>query len=475
MQVSEYLAQDGVGLGQLVNKGEVKPTELLEIAIGLIEKHNPALNGVVQKAYDMARKAAEGGLPKGPFAGVPFLLKDINALCVGLSTRQASRLFADVADDHDSELTTRYKKAGFNILAKTNAPEFGILPTTESLFYGPARNPWNTDHSTGGSSGGSAAMVASGCVPLAHANDGGGSIRIPASACGLVGLKPTRARNPLGPDLGDALGGLVCDHVVSRSMRDTAYALDATAGPDIGDPYWAPPPARPFVEALEGVKRPLRIAVAKTDFMGNPLHPECVAAIEKTAKTLESLGHHLDEGMPAAPADMVTQAFMTLWTAGMAALAQGSALMGGKMAGPDTLEPMTLALVEAASKTTAAEYVIAQVMLQRISRFIAQFFEGVDVLLTTTLTRPPEKIGFFDVTSPDYVGTLTKAGDYVNTPVFNFTGQPAISLPLHQSADGLPVGVQIVGRFGAEDTLIGLGADLERAMPWAGRKPPIWG
>lgn len=475
MKVSDYLAQDGIGLGQLVSKGEVSALELAEIAIGLIEKHNPALNGVVQKAYDMAREAAKAGLPQGPFAGVPFLLKDINALCVGLSTRQASRLFADVVDDHDSELTIRYKKAGFNILAKTNAPEFGILPTTESLVYGPARNPWNTDHSTGGSSGGSAAMVAAGCVPLAHANDGGGSIRIPAAACGLVGLKPTRARTPLGPDLGDALGGLVCDNVVSRSVRDTAFALQVTAGPDIGDPYWAPPPKRPFTDALEGTKRPLRVAVGKTDFLGNPLHADCVAAIEKTAKVLEDMGHIIEEGVPAAPAEMVSQAFMTLWTAGMAALANGAALMGGKIAGPDTLEPMTLALVEAASKTTASDYIIAQVMLQRISRFIAQFFEGYDVLLTTTLTRPPERIGFFDVTSPDFAATLDKAAHYVNTPVFNFTGQPALSLPLHQNAAGLPVGVQFVGRFGDEDTLIAIAADLERAMPWAGRKPPVWG
>lgn len=474
MKVSEYLAQDGVGLGELVAKGDVTALELAEIAIGLIEKHNPALNGVVQKAYDMARAAAPG-LTAGPFAGVPLLLKDINALCVGLSTRQASRLFADAVDDHDSELTIRFKKAGFNILAKTNAPEFGILPTTEPLFYGPARNPWNTNHSTGGSSGGSAAMVAAGCVPLAHANDGGGSIRIPAAACGLVGLKPTRARTPLGPDLGDALGGLVCDHVVSRTMRDTAVALDALAGPDIGDPYWAPPPKRPFAAALEGVKRPLRVALGTTDFLGNQLHPECLAAVEKTGKALEAMGHHVEEGVPAAPADMVSHAFMTLWTAGMAALAQGAPLQGGGIAGPDTLEPMTWALVQKAGQTTAAEYVIAQVMLQRITRFIAQFFEGVDVLVTTTLTRPPVEIGYFDVTSPDFEGTLQKAAAYVNTPVFNFTGQPAISLPLHQSADGLPVGVQIVGRFGDEDTLIALGADLERALPWAERKPPIWG
>ncbi|MFA5123163.1 amidase [Zavarzinia sp.] len=475
MQVTEYLAQDGVGLGRLVKKGDVTATELAEIAIGLIEKHNPALNGVVQKGYDMARKAAADGLPDGPFSGVPFLLKDINALCVGLSTRQGSRLFEHATDDHDSELTIRYKRAGLNILGKTNAPEFGILPTTESLFYGPARNPWNTGHSTGGSSGGSAAMVAAGCLPFAHANDGGGSIRIPAAACGLVGLKPTRARNPLGPDLGDALGGLVCDHVVSRTVRDTAYALDATSGPDIGDPYWAPAPKRPFIEALEGVKRKLTVAVATTDFLGNPLHPECVAAVEKTAKTLESMGHIIVEGAPSAPAEMVTHAFMTLWTAGMAALAQGAPMMGGGIAGPDTLEPMTWALVQKAGQTTAAEYVMAQVMLQRISRFIAQFFETVDVMLTTTLTRPPVPLGYFDVTSPDFEGTLQKAGDYVNTPVFNFTGQPAISLPLHQSADGLPVGVQIIGRFGDEDTLIAIAADLEQALPWAGRHPPIWG
>ena len=474
MRIADYLAEDGIGLGALVAKGEVTALELAECAIALIEKHNPALNGVVQKAYDMARKAAESPVA-GPFSGVPLLLKDINALCVGLGTRQASRLFDGVMDDHDSEITTRFKAAGFNILGKTNAPEFGILPTTESLYYGPARNPWNTNHSTGGSSGGSAAMVAAGCLPLAHANDGGGSIRIPASACGLVGLKPTRARVPLGPDLGDALGGLVCDHVVSRSMRDCAHALDAIAGPDVGDPYWAPPNRRPFADALEGVKRPLKVAIATTDFLGNPLHADCLEAVNKTAKVLESLGHHVEEGVPAAPAEMVSQAFMTLWTAGMAALAQAAPMQGGGIAGPDTLEPMTLALVEHASRTTAAEYVIAQVMLQRISRFIAQFFEGVDVLVTTTLTRPPVEIGYFDVTSPDWQGTLNKAAEYVNTPVFNFTGQPAISLPLHQNAAGLPIGVQVVGRFGDEDTLIALGADLEHAMPWSARKPPVWG
>jgi len=475
MQVSDYLEHDGLGLASLVKTKQVTPLELLETAIALVEKHNPSLNGVIQKAYDMARKAASEGLPDGPFAGVPFLLKDINAQCVGLSTRQASRLFEGIEDDHDSELTLRYKRAGLNVFGKTNAPEFGILPTTESLFYGPARNPWNTGHSTGGSSGGSAAMVAAGCLPLAHANDGGGSIRIPAAACGLVGLKPTRARTPLGPDLGDALGGLVCDHVVSRSVRDTAAALDATAGPDIGDPYWAPPPKRPYMDELKGVGRPLKVAIATVDFVGRPLHAECVAAVNKTAKALEAAGHHIVDGMPAAPADLVTGAFMTLWTAGMAAITKGAAMLGGREAGPDTLEPMTLALVEHASKTTAADYVVAQVMLQRISRFIAQFFETVDVLVTTTLTRPPVELGYFDVTSPDWVGTLGKAGDYVNTPVFNFTGQPAISLPLHQTADGLPVGVQIVGRFGDEGTLIALAADLERALPWVDRKPAVWG
>lgn len=475
MQVSDYLKHDGLGLAALVKAGQVTPLELIETAIALVEKHNPTLNGVVQKAYDMARQAAKDGLPDGPFTGVPFLLKDINAQCLGLSTRQGSRLFDGIEDDHDSELTLRYKRAGLNIFGKTNAPEFGILPTTEPLFHGPARNPWNTGHSTGGSSGGSAAMVAAGCLPFAHANDGGGSIRIPAAACGLVGLKPTRARTPLGPDLGEALGGLVCEHVVSRTVRDTAAALDATAGPDIGDPYWAPPPRRPYMDELKGVGRPLKVAISTQSFQGEPLHPECVEAVNKTAKALEAMGHHIIDNAPAAPVELVTQAFMTMWTAGMAAITKGAQMLAGRTAGPDNLEPMTLALVEHSSKTLASDYVIADIMLQRISRFIAQFFETIDVLVTTTLSRPPVELGYFDVTSPDWVGELTKAGGYVNTAVFNFTGQPAISLPLHQSADGLPVGVQVVGRFGDEGTLIALAADLERALPWADRKPAVWG
>ncbi len=475
MDVRDYVAHDAVGLGELVTRGEVHPSELLETAIALVEKHNPMLNGVIHEFYDIARLEASGPLKDGPFKGVPLLLKDINALVAGVPTAQGSRFLEGMISPHDSELTVRYKRAGFVPFAKTNVPEFGILPTTESSFYGLARNPWNPQHSTGGSSGGSAAMVAAGCVPVAHANDGGGSIRIPASACGLVGLKPTRGRNPLGPDLGDVMAGFVAEHVVTHTVRDTAHVLDATAGPDVGDPYWAPPPHRPFAEELAIPPGRLKIAFSTKDMQGRPLHPECVAAVEKTAHLLSGLGHELIEAQPEVNAALMGHAFLTIYTSASAALVQATEMLAGRTPERQLFEPLTWSIIERGRTFSAADYQIAVALLQQMSRMVAHFFQTYPIFMTTALTRPPVPVGEINGASADVDEVMGRSGDYISTAMFNVTGQPAMSLPLHWSADGLPVGVQFAGRFGDEGLLIRLAAQLEEAQPWRNRRPPVFG
>ena len=475
MDAREYVSYDATGLGELVARGDVHPGELLETAIALVEKHNPLLNGVVHRFYDIARTEVQGPLKDGPFKGVPLLLKDIGALVAGVPTAQGSRYLADLPSPHDSELTVRLKRAGFVPFAKTNVPEFGILPTTESSFYGPARNPWNPRHSTGGSSGGSAAMVAAGCVPVAHANDGGGSIRIPAAACGLVGLKPTRGRNPLGPDFGDLMAGFIAEHVGSRTVRDTANVLDATAGPDIGDPYWAPPPHRPYSEELGIPPGRQKIAFSTKDPDGRPLHPECVAAIENTARLLSDLGHDVVETAPEINAALMMHAFMTVYTSASAALVQATQMLTGRVPERQLLEPLTWAIVERGRSHSAADYQVAVGLLQQMSRHVAHFFQTYPVFLTTTLTRPPLPIGELDGSSGDMDEVMGRAAAYIGTALFNVTGQPAISLPLHWTTEGLPVGVQLAGRFGEEGLLIRLAAQLEEARPWKDRRPPIFG
>jgi Asp-tRNA(Asn)/Glu-tRNA(Gln) amidotransferase A subunit family amidase/quercetin dioxygenase-like cupin family protein len=326
MSFREYASYDGLGLAELVAKGEVTASELVEEAIARIEKHNPTLNAVIHKTYEMARKVA-GDPPaagqQGIFQGVPFLLKDILGDCKGVPTTSACRFFTGLIAPVDSELVIRYKRAGFIPLGKTNAPELGILPTTEPLLYGPSRNPWNTLHSTGGSSGGSAAAVAAGILPIAHANDGGGSIRIPATCCGLVGLKPTRGRNPLGPMFGDLMNGLVCEHVVTRTVRDSAAVLDCTAGPDVGDPYWAPPPDRPYLEEVSRDPGSLRLACWSKTFRDEPIHPDCAAAVKKTADICADLGHQVEEAAPTVDLDKIDEAITVLFAASCGPLRTG--------------------------------------------------------------------------------------------------------------------------------------------------------
>ncbi|MBL6977556.1 MAG: amidase, partial [Desulfobacteraceae bacterium] len=317
-KTDELAFLDATAQAELVRKKEVTAVELVEAAIDRMERLNSKLNAIVTPMYDLALENARGSLPEGPFSGVPYLLKDLLASYAGVPMSFGSKLLRNFVPDHDSELVARIKRAGLIVAGKTNTPEFGILPTTEPALFGPCRNPWNTERSTGGSSGGSAAAVAAGLVPMAHANDGGGSIRIPASCCGLFGLKPTRGRNPLGPDFGDILSGLVAEHAVTRSVRDSAALLDATSGPDIGDPYWAPPPARPFVEEIGAKPEKLKIAFTKKTADGSELHPDCVKAVEDAARLCADLGHEVEEAFPVLDSMQITQSFTVVWAAGNA-------------------------------------------------------------------------------------------------------------------------------------------------------------
>ncbi len=466
---------DATAQAELVRTKEVTPAELVADAIARMEKLNPQLNAIIHELYERARAEAAGALPEGPFRGVPFLLKDLGAELAGTPFCEGLAFAGDYRSSVTQELARRYIDAGFVICGKTNTPELGILPTTEPRRFGPSRNPWQTEHSTGGSSGGSAAAVASGMVPAAHANDGGGSIRIPASCCGLVGLKPTRGRNSLAPQYGDLMGGLVCEHVLTRSVRDSAAILDATAGPVPGDPYWAPPRRGPsFAAAAAAPPTRLRIAVLTASPTGSDVHPDCVAAAHAAATLCESLGHHVVEASLDVDGDAFVADFVNVWAAGNAwAIADWEDRLG-RSASEEDMEPLSWALVALGRSLNAAQYLSAVQGLQKATRQIAASFETFDVLLTPTLAEPPAPLGTFDSPPGEPLAGLFRAAAYVPfTPPFNVSGQPGISLPLHWNDAGLPIGVQFVGRLGDEETLLALAGELERAAPWARRRPPV--
>jgi amidase len=476
MPKSDELAfLDATAQAELVRNKEIKPIELVDAAIERIERLNPKLNAVVTPLYDQAREAAKGKLPKGPFKGVPFVIKDLGATYGGVRQTSGTAFAKDFVPPHDSELVVRQKKAGLVIVGKTNTPELGILPTTEPHLFGPCRNPWNTDHSTGGSSGGSAAAVASGMVPLGHANDGGGSIRIPASCCGLFGLKPTRARNSLGPDLGDMMSGFVAEHCVSRSVRDSARLLDATCGPALGDPYWAPPKKRAYIKEVGADPGSLRIALMANAPTGAEMHKDCVDAVRDVAKLCETLGHNVVEAAPEVDAAMINQAFMNIFTAGGAGFfIDGMAMLTGATPTPDQFEPLTWAMYQMSKEVKATDYLLSLTFLQQVSRTIAEFMVNYDIILTPTLSKPPAPIGWMDSPPDEPLQGLMRAAEYVPfTPICNFSGQPAMSVPLVWNADGLPVGTHFIGRFGDEATLFRLAAQLEEARPWADKRPPV--
>lgn len=465
---------DATAQAELVQRREVKAIELVDAAIERIERLNPTLNAVITPMYEQARTTAISKLPGGPFDGVPFLLKDILASYGGVRMASGSAFLCDFVPDHDSELVARLKRAGLIILGKTNTPELGLLTTTEPRLFGPSCNPWDTERTPGGSSGGSSAAVASGMVPMAHANDAGGSLRGPASCCGLFGLKPTRGRNPLGPDYGEFFSGLVAEHVVTRSVRDSAALLDATAGPDVGDPYWAPPPVRPFLQEVGASPGRLRIAFTTAALTDIPVHDDCVSAVCEAAALCTDLGHEVVEAAPAVDGELVYQAFTTLRMGGHAWIIDSMALATGRTPTPDQFEPLTWALYEMGRQYSASSYLQALTALQRVARDIASFFVNYDVWLTPTLAELPLLLGSFESPPENPLQGLSRLATF--SPfmrISNITGQPAMSIPLFWSADGLPVGTHFAGRFGDEATLFRLAAQLEAARPWADRHPPV--
>jgi amidase len=470
---------DAVAQAELVRRGRASPLELVDAAIARIEKVNPQLNAVIIPLFEKARQQAATELPDGPFRGVPFLLKDLDALSAGDSYHGGTQFLRDLrwVADHDTYLVAKLRAAGFVIVGKTNTPELGLNVTTEPKSYGASRNPWNTAHSTGGSSGGSAAAVASGMVPAAHASDGGGSIRIPASECGLVGLKPSRGRVSLGPDYGELWHGLVISHAVTRSVRDSAAILDAIAGAMPGDPYIAPPPQRPFLAEVGAPAGQLRIGVMPRAPGGGQLHPDCAAAARDTARLLESLGHRVEESYPAAFDEIHenTAHFSTLLMSWVAATLDELGEQTGTTVGPGAVEGLTWTFATMGRGITAAQYIQTVDWLHAFTRRMASWWEdGFDVLLTPTLAGPPPRLGELVPPADNPLAASEKAFALIPfTAQFNITGQPAMSLPLYWNRDGLPIGVQLIAAYGREDMLFRLAAQLEQARPWRDRRPPV--
>jgi amidase/6-aminohexanoate-cyclic-dimer hydrolase len=465
---------DGLGLATLVRQREISAAELLDAVIARVEARNPAINAIIHRMDDKARQAIAASLPAGPFTGVPYLLKDLGALYAGTPTTGGSAFFRDAVADHDNEIVLRLKRAGLVIFGKTNTSEFGLSTSVEPRLFGPTRNPWNQAYSAGGSSGGAAAAVAAGMLPMAHATDGGGSIRIPASACGLFGLKPTRARTPAGPDVGESWNGAGIGHAVTRSVRDSAALLDATAGPDVGDPYWAPPPLGSFLAEVGADPGHLKIAVTTRAWNGSPVDPECAAAAIDAARLCESLGHHVAEASPAideAARNAATRVIIGAHTRATLEL-RGQAL--GREPQPEDVETSTWSMAEYGRQVTASDYAKAIRVLHQAGRVVGRFFGEYDVLITPTMCRPPHKLGVLAQSHNDPHAYLEAIlGTIAFTSPFNSTGSPAMSVPLSWSRDGLPIGVQFAADFGDEATLFRLAAQLEKARPWAERRPGL--
>lgn len=458
---------DTIGLAGLVAAGEVRSVELVEASIRRIEERNPTLNAVVHRRFEEALAEAAASDGGAPLAGVPFLVKDLNCDVAGLPATRGSRLYADVVADADSELTTRFRAAGLIILGSTNTPELGKNASTEPLLHGPCHNPWELGHSTGGSSGGSAAAVVSGMVTAAHANDGGGSIRIPASACGLVGLKPTRGRTPTWPIAAAFSYPLGIGHAVTRTVRDSAAILDALSGPVPGDPY--PQPAPPvhgsFLAALDHAPGSQRIGFATVAGNGQVADADCIAAVGRVAELLASLGHRVDEASPVYDHAMAASVGATIMGAAGAEAIETFCAARGVPLGDDELEPLTRFIHDRMLGTPAIDLVRAQQNLEIVSRSVAGYFAEHDIWLTPTLGPAVPPLGHLDTT--DLEAMFARGGRFAEWTVpFNVTGQPGISVPAGLNREGLPIGVQLVGRHGSEELLLQLAAQLEQAAPW---------
>lgn len=466
---------DALGLAQLVRERKVSPTELLDAAIARAEAMNPRFNFMAHKHYDFARSEIAQGLPDGPFSGVPWLVKDLAAYVEGHPTEGGSRLNKGQVGQFTTELVRRYRNAGLVIFGKTTTPEFGLTGTTESTLMGPTRNPWNPDRIAGGSSGGAAAAVAAGVIPAAHATDGGGSIRIPASCCGLFGMKPSRARTPMGPYRTEGWAGFSTHHAITRSVRDSAALLDASHGPEAGSRYSAPTPERPFLEEVTREPGRLRIALMRRPFSGAPVDAECLAALDQTARLCEALGHHVEEAAPVLDAARLGEASFVLIASSLAADLVDRAKSLGIELGPDVLEPITLGFVAYGQQTTGTDFARANNAMQAAAVTMAQFMADYDVILSPTLAKPPLELGQINLTpGVSFEEWGMRAATFSPfTQIGNFTGQPSMSVPLGMSSDALPLGMMFTGRYGADDVLFRLAGQLERAAPWAGRKAPL--
>jgi amidase len=488
-----YRRHDAVALAELVRRRELSALELLEAAIARADAVQPRLNAIVHRLDERARAQAGSTLPDGALRGVPFLVKDLDGTLADAPYNAGSRALRNYVAPRDSELFARYKRAGLVIFGKTNTPEFGLLGVTEPALHGASRNPWNLEHTPGGSSGGSAAAVAAGIVPAAHGGDGGGSIRIPASACGLFGLKPSRGRMPLGPDVGEAWNGLVVPHAITRSVRDSAALLDATHGADLGAPYAAPPGPTSFLAEVGRAPGRLKIAYSPRSLLGRKLHPDCARALEEAMQLCASLGHDVTEAVPPFDRDAMRLDYLTLTATGAAHAVEQTRALSGREPKPEQFEPETWFLSQVGRSISALTLERARDRIFRTTREIAGFFEGYDIFACSTLAYPPVRVGelalnrlqrtalaAMRVAATPRVLELALAQmsqdaleSTPNTMLFNMTGQPAMSVPLYWNAAGLPIGTQFVGRFGAEATLLRLAAQLEMAKPWKDRIPPL--
>jgi amidase len=470
----EILGLDATAQAELIRRKEIKPIELVDAVIEQIERLNPQLNAVVTPMYDMARKEAKGALPDGPFTGVPFLLKDLILEVKGTRLTEGSAYLKNYVSDHDSELAIRYKKAGLIFTGKTSTCEFGLMTTTEPKLFGPCRNPWNTNKTTGGSSGGSAAAVASGIVPMAYGNDGGGSIRIPASCCGVFGLKPSRGRNPLGPEYSDIwYSYFTYEHVITRTVRDSASLLDATAGPEVGSPYLAPPPKRTFADAVASDPGKLKIGFSLKTITNDPIHPDCEEAVKDAAKLCADLGHKVDEACPDIDEEF-SKCFNQFWAIVAKRTIDYWVRKTNSEATPAQFENLTWKCYQIGAKRDAVGYINNLMALQRCVERAMRFFENYDIWLTSTLYQPPLDIGSFEPTPENPYHAFDQMDSFSPMPgICNATGQPAMSVPLFWNSDGLPIGAHFAGRYGDEETLFSLAAQLENARPWMARHPSI--
>ena len=468
---SEYESYDAIGLAELIATRDVTAVEVLEAAIARCEVRNPALNAVVLELYAHGREMAASDLPPGPLAGAPYLIKDLGAAIAGTPTTGGSKFMTDVVPDADSETVKRLKNAGMAIFGKTNTCEFGMSITCEPQLYGPTKNPWNDDVTPGGSSGGAASAVAARILPAAHASDGFGSIRVPASCCGLVGMKPTRGRNSFSPGLGERMGGIVAEHTVSISVRDHAAILDATAGPAPGDPYFAPPPDRPFLDEVSTDPGKMRIAFSYGGATGAECDGEHRRVLDETLNVLVNLGHDVEEADPPIVNDEMQDVFRTLMASNAAQTIRLHPTKG-RLPQEGEVERVVAATAAKGEAVSGYDVFLAQGQMHAAGRRMATFHETYDVLMTPGLGHMPPRLGWLDMMMEDadeYWDRVAAFSPY--TVWFNLTGQPAISLPVGATAEGFPVSVQVVARFADEASLFRLSGQLETAMPWRDRRP----